>query len=167
MPRKHTPYVFSHKELFYGEMYFVIESIEQFCYNKCRTDWSDEMLIRIETESEIPIYTQLTNQIIEGIAKGSLKSGDALPSVRAFAADLGVNMHTVNKSYHELEKKGIIQIVPKSGAVISHYDSIDDSVMNRISDQLRPYIAEALVLGLDKEKLLELVSSLVSDIKTK
>lgn len=51
-------------------MYFVIESIEQFCYNKCRTDWSDEMLIRIETESEIPIYTQLTNQIIEGIAKG-------------------------------------------------------------------------------------------------
>ncbi len=66
------------------------------------------MMIRIEPDSDIPIYTQLTNQIIEGIARGRIKPGDSLPSVRSFAADLGVNMHTVNKSYHELEKKGII-----------------------------------------------------------
>lgn len=68
------------------------------------------MIIRIEPDSDIPIYIQLTNQIIEGIAKGDLKPGEFLPSVRAFAADLGVNMHTVNKSYHELEKKGLSKL---------------------------------------------------------
>ena len=62
------------------------------------------MIIHIETESDIPIYTQVTNQIIEGIARGEIAPGDSLPSVRAFAADLGVNMHTVNKSYHERKK---------------------------------------------------------------
>lgn len=70
------------------------------------------MIIRIEPESEIPIYIQLTNQIIEGIAKGELKPGESLPSVRTFAADLGVNMHTVNKSYHELEKRGSSKLFP-------------------------------------------------------
>ena len=47
------------------------------------------MIIQIEPHSDIPIYTQLTNQIIEGIARGEMKPGDALPSVRSFAADLG------------------------------------------------------------------------------
>ena len=63
------------------------------------------MFIQIEPESDIPIYAQLASQLIEAIARGKLVGGDALPSVRSLAADLGMNMHTVNKAYHELEKK--------------------------------------------------------------
>ena len=123
------------------------------------------MIIRIEPESEIPIYTQLTNQIIEGIAKGEIRPGDSLPSVRAFAADLGMNMHTVNKSYHELEKKGIIQIVPKSGAVISSIQDLNSSTVQRIAAEFRPMIAEALVLGMNNEQIQELISSIIINIK--
>ena len=57
------------------------------------------MFIEIEANSAVPIYLQLAQQIIESVAKGSLKPGDSLPSVRAFAADLGMNMHTVKKEY--------------------------------------------------------------------
>ena len=64
-----------------------------------------QMFIQIEPESDIPIYAQLASQLIEAIARGKLVGGDALPSVRSLAADLGMNMHTVNKAYHELEKK--------------------------------------------------------------
>ncbi|MER2091057.1 MAG: GntR family transcriptional regulator, partial [Sporosarcina sp.] len=59
------------------------------------------MFIQIEPESDIPIYAQLVSQLIEAIARGNLTGGDALPSVRSLAADLGMNMHTVNKAYHE------------------------------------------------------------------
>ncbi len=76
------------------------------------------MYIQIEPQSDVPIYEQVTRQIIEGIARGEMKPGETLPSVRNLAADLGVNMHTVNKSYHELEEKGIITIRAKSGAII-------------------------------------------------
>lgn len=127
------------------------------------------MIIHIESDSDIPLYTQLTNQIIEGIARGQLQSGDSLPSVRAFAADLGVNMHTVNKSYHELEKKGIIRIVPKSGAVISSQEErgmLQNISFERISLEFRPIIAEALVIGLSTEQVQELVKSIIQDIKT-
>ena len=76
------------------------------------------MFIEIQTNSSVPIYLQLAQQLIEGIARGELKPGDSLPSVRAFAADLGMNMHTVNKAYHYLEEKEFIQIVAKSGVII-------------------------------------------------
>ncbi|MBB5148319.1 GntR family transcriptional regulator [Ureibacillus thermosphaericus] len=123
------------------------------------------MIIRIEPDSDIPIYIQLTNQIIEGIAKGDLKPGEFLPSVRAFAADLGVNMHTVNKSYHELEKKGIIEIVPKSGAVIKRHSHIDQEAYERLYQMLKPQIAEGLVLGIEKEELVDLIEKIINEMK--
>lgn len=123
------------------------------------------MIIRVEAESDIPIYTQLINQIIEGIARGDMHSGDSLPSVRTLAADLGVNMHTVNKSYHELEKKGIIRIAPKSGAVISSPKTFDPSSFQRLSTEFKPFVAEAIVLGMEKEEIHELVELIISNIK--
>ncbi|WP_077211958.1 GntR family transcriptional regulator [Bacillus dakarensis] len=125
------------------------------------------MIIKIEPQSDIPIYTQLTNQIIEGIAKGEIQAGESLPSVRSFAADLGVNMHTVNKSYHQLEAKGIIKIIPKSGAVISSPTQSIDTVSQRMSGALRSIIAEALVSGLEREQIQELVSSIMNDLNKK
>ncbi|MEH7177503.1 GntR family transcriptional regulator [Neobacillus vireti] len=123
------------------------------------------MLIRIEPESDTPIYAQISNQIIEGIARGFIQPGESLPSVRAFAADLGVNMHTVNKSYHQLEQKGIIRIVPKSGAIISSPHDFTEVSYNRLKDDYKPLIAESLVLGLSKKQIQELVTALIKDIK--
>ncbi|WP_121610864.1 GntR family transcriptional regulator [Mesobacillus foraminis] len=124
------------------------------------------MIIQLEPQSDIPIYTQLTNQIIEGIATGFLQPGHSLPSVRALAADLGVNMHTVNKSYHELEKKGIISIIPKSGAVVRPRKEISQEAghAERIFAALRPMIAEALVVGLDQQQIEKQLVSIIHDL---
>ncbi|UKS66541.1 GntR family transcriptional regulator [Rossellomorea marisflavi] len=123
------------------------------------------MLIQIEPHSPIPIYAQVRNGIVEGIVRGELKPGDVLPSVRSFAADLGVNMHTVNKSYHELEDKGIIQIVPKSGAVILAPDEPTKERINMIASSIRPLLAEALAVGMTEEQLQDMIRSIQSSIK--
>lgn len=123
-----------------------------------------KLIIQIEPASDVPIYIQLTNQIIEGIARGKMIPGEALPSVRTFAADLGVNMHTVNKSYHELEEKGIIQIIPKSGAVINAPSEMNE-FSTRLSDEFKQVIAEAIVLGMKEEQIYHLVSELFQDLK--
>ncbi|MFS0824543.1 GntR family transcriptional regulator [Bacillus sp. 1P02SD] len=124
------------------------------------------MMIQIEPESEIPIYQQITNQIIEGIARGAIQPGDSLPSVRTFAADLGINMHTVNKSYHQLEKKGIIRIMPKSGAVISSPQDFNQSTLERLKSDYKLLIAESLVVGMSNEQIQELVSSIIQSFKS-
>lgn len=124
------------------------------------------MFIQIEPTSEIPIYTQLVNQLMELIATGTIQPSDSLPSVRSLAADLGVNMHTVNKAYHELERKNIIQIIPKSGAVINAIPNTGPSELQveYIKQMVKPLIAESIVYGMDKDQISSLVNSIITEI---
>ena len=57
------------------------------------------MIIAIDDSSDIPIYQQLRNQIVLGISDGRLKPGEQLPTVRALATEIGVNVMTVNRAY--------------------------------------------------------------------
>lgn len=57
------------------------------------------MYLEIDFNSDEAFYVQLCNQIIIGIATSKLQEGDALPSVRQLADEIGINMHTVNKAY--------------------------------------------------------------------
>ncbi|GAA5416765.1 HTH-type transcriptional repressor YtrA [Paraliobacillus ryukyuensis] len=124
-------------------------------------------MLTVEPTSSIPIYIQLRNQVMEAIARGELSTGDTLPSVRALAADLGVNMHTVNKSYHELVSKEIIEIVPKKGAVIiaNNKENISEERLESLSNELKPLVTEALVHGINEIKLHDLVSKIMKNIK--
>ncbi len=63
------------------------------------------MIIEIDVESEVPIYTQLVKQIKRGVMLGKLKPGDNLPSVRHLAGDIGINLHTLNKAYNDGKKR--------------------------------------------------------------
>ena len=66
-----------------------------------------------------PLYMQIRSQIIAGIARGDLTAGDALPSVRRLASDLGINLHTVNKAYAVLRDEGYIVVRGRAGAFIA------------------------------------------------
>lgn len=125
------------------------------------------VFLQIEPNSDIPIYTQLTQQIIEGIANKNIKQGESLPSVRTLAADLGVNMHTVNKSYHELEKKGVISIVPKSGAIVNKIGEKGSDIVQQLDymeKMLRPVVAEGMVKGLVMSDFETLIRRLVEKL---
>jgi GntR family transcriptional regulator len=122
------------------------------------------MFINIEMDSGIPIYTQLANGLIEGVANGSLQPGDSLPSVRSLAGDLGINMHTVNKAYRELDNKGIIRIIPKSGAIVNTLTTNEISRL-RVETAMRPVIAEAMAVGLSAHEIAEMTTELIIKIK--
>ena len=66
------------------------------------------MIIELDMSSSTPIYVQLRNQIVKGIGKGELKTGEKLPTVRQLASDAGVNTMTVNKAYQILKNEGFI-----------------------------------------------------------
>lgn len=78
------------------------------------------MIIRIDQTSEEPLYLQIRNQIIEAIATEVLVPGDALPSVRMLAQDLGVNLHTVNKAYAVLRDEGYLIMKGRKGASVAN-----------------------------------------------
>ena len=92
------------------------------------------MVIRIDQKSEEPLYLQIRSQIIAAIATGELVPGTALPSVRALASDLGINLHTVNKAYAVLRDEGYVLMRGRSGAYIA--DPCEDDRADRAQIEL-------------------------------
>ena len=102
------------------------------------------MLIHIDFESDTPIYAQLRDQIVIGIADGSLEKGEALPSVRRMAADIGVHAHTVNKSYAMLRDEGYIVTDRRSGCRVRADPQLpDEDFRTALERKLLPLAAEA------------------------
>lgn len=126
------------------------------------------MIIELDMESDVPIYTQLTNQIIEGIASGKLQPGEALPSVRSMAQDIGINLHTVNKAYNLLKQDNYIHVHRQKGVVVNPegMPKMDDEFAARQLKQLRPIIAEAILRGMNKDELEAIVNDIYKDIKS-
>jgi GntR family transcriptional regulator len=57
-----------------------------------------------------PVYLRLRDEIVAMILDGRIKEGDALPSVRAFAADQGANPLTVAKAYQSFQDDGLVTV---------------------------------------------------------
>ena len=83
------------------------------------------MLITIDAAAPEPLYLQIRNQIVAGIATGQLEPGQSLPSVRSLASDLGINLHTVNKAYAVLRDEGYVRMRGRAGAVMADPAAID------------------------------------------
>ena len=77
------------------------------------------MEIIISTNSQKPIYEQITSQIKEKVMRGELKHGDAIPSMRALAKSLHISVITVQRAYEELQRDGFIETVVGKGSFIS------------------------------------------------
>lgn len=113
------------------------------------------MLVNLDFESDVPIYEQLKNEIIIGIAKKQLVPGERLPSVRALASDIGINLHTVNKAYQQLKQDGFLQIHRQRGVVI-HPDGpppANEVFKQGLSNSIKPKLAEAMAKGMTKEQI--------------
>ncbi|RSM56003.1 GntR family transcriptional regulator [Amycolatopsis sp. WAC 01376] len=109
------------------------------------------MLLTLDLDSEVPIYQQIRDRIVEAVAGGVLAEGSALPSTRQLGADLGINFHTVNKAYDLLRTQGFIRINRKTGAVVRRDASsgpADDGYADEWQERLRTLLAEAVALGL-------------------
>ncbi len=73
----------------------------------------------LDPKAGIPFYRQIIDQIKYGIATGKLHIGEQLPTVRALAVQLKVNLNTVSKAYKELEIQNILETHQGTGTFIS------------------------------------------------
>ena len=126
------------------------------------------MILDLDFNSDIPIYTEIREQIIKSIAKGDLKINESLPSVRNMAEEIGVNLHTVNKSYNLLKDEGYINIDRRKGAIVKELPlaKADDNI-RKIESMLDLLVAESYLLGMSKEEFLDYSSKLFDEYGVK
>lgn len=77
---------------------------------------------KLDPKSGIPFYRQIIDQIRYGLASGKLTVGEQLPTVRALAVALKVNLNTVSKAYRELEIQNILETQQGTGTFIGNLD---------------------------------------------
>ena len=114
------------------------------------------MIIEIDFNSGEALYLQLRNQIILGIATEQIQEGDALPSVRQLADDIGINMHTVNKAYTVLKQEGFLKVDRRKGAVIA-LDIDKLRCLEEMNDELRVILAKGICKGISREEVCRVV----------
>ena len=73
------------------------------------------MLLRVDFRSGKPVYLQVVDQVKAAAASGTLRRGEALPSVGSLAGELRVNRNAIAKAYSELEGLGLIEMQPGGG----------------------------------------------------
>ena len=111
------------------------------------TQWNDSQ----------PIYWQLKERTIAMILDGTLKEGDALPSVRSVASEFQLNPITVSKSYQALVDEGLVEKRRGLGMFVcegARQTLIDSERQKFIEDEWPAMVARIDQLGLDLEDLL-------------
>lgn len=118
--------------------------------------------LKVEPNSEVPIYVQLKNQLRLLVDKGTLKAGEQLPTVRELAVSLNINANTVARVYADLEGEGYLSRRRGIGtfAVDPHSKKVRD-VPGRA--QLAETLRQLRALGYSPRQVLELTAELLGE----
>ncbi len=115
-----------------------------------------------EWKENQPIYRQLKELVVERIMDGTFVEGEAIPSVRQVAADYQVNHLTVGKAYQELVELGLLQMRRGLGMYVTEgarSDLTRQEQQQFINEELPAFAERAAMLGLDLDKIIELLRS--------
>lgn len=64
--------------------------------------------ITVDKKADKPLYAQIRDALQRAIQEGTLKPGDRLPTVTAFAKEVGVTQATIRRAIEDLVKSGYI-----------------------------------------------------------
>src|SRR5207342_627168 len=124
---------------------------------------------RLDLHSGVPVYRQIIDQVLGGIAAGTLTAGYQLPTVRQVAVDLSINPNTVVRAYRELEIRGVLETQQGTGTFISHQKVTRDDaeLQRRLSQLVGEFAARAGAQGFTTEELIERLQDLQIDARKK
>jgi GntR family transcriptional regulator len=111
----------------------------------------------LHPKTGIPFYRQIIDQIRYGIASGNLATGEQLPTVRALAVELKVNLNTVAKAYKELEIQHILETQQGTGTFISASENkvFESERQHKLQSITREFTTAAHSYGFTIDELID------------
>lgn len=102
-----------------------------------------------------PIYLQLMDKINRQIIRKELKAGDKLPSVREMAVNSGVNPNTIQRTYNELERMGIVETRRGQGTFVSEDEDLLIKLRQQLKEeQIRDFVQDMQEMGFSLEEMI-------------
>jgi DNA-binding transcriptional regulator YhcF (GntR family) len=108
------------------------------------------MVLRINVDSETPVYRQIADALRMKLVESELRAGDLLPPVRQLAADLGVHFNTVAEAYRILAEEGWLDLRRRRGALVVERQTprADRAAVSNFVRRLREFVAEVQAGGI-------------------
>src|SRR5436309_2749359 len=124
---------------------------------------------RLDLASGVPVYRQIIDQVLGGMAAGTLAPGTQLPTVRQVAVDLAINPNTVVRAYRELEIRGVLETQQGTGTFISNQKVQRNEVERRrqLNQIVSELVSRAGASGFTVEDLMEQLHELATDTNKK
>lgn len=125
------------------------------------------MFVISQTDSR-PMYLQIMERIKQRIAVGDWVPGQAIPSIRQLAVDVGVSVITIKRAYLELEREGVVVTRQGKGCFVTSDSEVGTRIREReLALQLEQAARSAALLGLsskDLEKRIRVTYDRVTDL---
>jgi DNA-binding transcriptional regulator YhcF (GntR family) len=113
---------------------------------------------RTDPGSGVPPFEQLRTGLRDRINDGSLPAGLRLPTVRAYAAELGLATNTVARAYRELEEQGFVETRGRLGTFVT---AQGDPASAQGQLAARAFVDRVRELGVDPEDALAWVTKML------
>ncbi|AEB62529.1 MULTISPECIES: GntR family transcriptional regulator [Bacillus] len=109
-----------------------------------------------EFQSSKPIYLQIADRVYYRLIRSELLPGDKLPSVREMALQMKVNPNTIQRTYSEMERLGIVETKRGQGTFIAERPDLKAELKDRLTkDVFKRFIQEMAELGLSAQEMLD------------
>ncbi|HEY1599817.1 MAG TPA: GntR family transcriptional regulator [Pirellulales bacterium] len=122
------------------------------------------MFFAIDTANGVAVYEQIIRQVKFAVARGAIKPGEMVASVRELARELAVNPNTVARAYRQLQTDGVLSSVRGTGLEVAARarDRCRRETVELIRARLRQVLVEAQRSQLSHDELRELVDDELS-----
>lgn len=119
------------------------------------------MWLQVDPRSSVPMYQQLVEGVRLAVARGDLRAGDRLPSVRELASAMVINHNTIARAYQELEREGLIEVLRGRGTFISQTPEVarPEERREEMRESLRKLVLDAYHLRMSQEELESMLRS--------
>ncbi len=115
-------------------------------------------------DENLPIRTQLTEQLAAYIASGCFKPGGRFPSVRELAADAGVNPNTMQRALSELEDMGLIITNRTAGrCVTDDMEKINNVRKKQAKKQVEAFLEKMKALGFSRDEIADVINEAIKE----
>lgn len=114
--------------------------------------------MKIDNNSNVPIYEQIYQQLLEYIITGLMQPDDKLPSVREMSSKIHINPNTVVKAYRLLEEQGFIYSVAGKGSFVSSKQNEQVKLFEQQLQTLsKEIVSKSKYLGLSFDELCQIL----------
>ena len=117
-------------------------------------------------KADLPIYSQLVQQIKLAIVSGIYLPGERLASVRELATEAGVNPNTMQRALQELEREGMVYTQRTSGRFVTEDTKVIESAKKLLAEsEIRSFLEQMTRLGYPKEEIVSLLKASIEEEK--